>query len=254
MCPVHDSDVPDCFVRHCRDAMHPSWASALSTHDALITELATRLCQSEAQGVRVAPRPSNIFRALSQPIEFTSVLILGQDPYPTEGDAVGLSFSVSPTTPLPRSLTNIYKELVADVGGDYPTSGDLSEWSEQGVMLLNTVLSVEVGNANSHQRWGWQQVTQDVVRILNDRGLPLVAVLWGRSAQSLSSLLQQTPIVASAHPSPLSASRGFFGSRPFSAVNALLIEQGAQPIEWAKITSPAAMPDPQPSSYQAMLL
>ncbi len=161
------------------------------------------------------------------------VLIVGQDPYPTPGHAVGLSFSVAPNVrPIPRSLTNIYKELVADVGGDIPSSGDLTPWFDQGVMLLNRALTVAPGTPGSHRGRGWERVTERAITALAHRGGPLVAILWGRDAQNLAPLLREVPCIASAHPSPLSASRGFFGSRPFSRVNEVLHDQGAVPVDW----------------------
>jgi uracil-DNA glycosylase len=161
------------------------------------------------------------------------VLVVGQDPYPTPGHAVGLSFSVAhDVRPLPRSLVNIYTELVADVGCPTPASGDLTPWFEQGVMLLNRVLTVAPGAPASHRGRGWERVTEQAITALARRGGPLAAILWGRDAQGLKPVLGDVPWVESVHPSPLSASRGFFGSRPFSRVNDLLVRQGGEPVDW----------------------
>jgi uracil-DNA glycosylase len=161
------------------------------------------------------------------------VLVVGQDPYPTPGHAIGLSFAVQRgVRPLPRSLQNIFKELVADTGVAVPEHGDLTAWTRQGVLLLNRVLTVSPGKPGSHRGRGWEQVTEAAVRGLVARRAPLVAILWGRDAQNLRPLLGETPVVQSAHPSPMSADRGFFGSRPFSRTNALLADQGAGPVDW----------------------
>ena len=161
------------------------------------------------------------------------VLIVGQDPYPTPGHPIGLSFAVERSVrPLPRSLTNIYRELHDDLGVVPVEHGDLSAWQSQGVLLLNRVLTVRAGASGSHRGRGWEEVTEHAVRSLVERGGPLVAVLWGRQAQSLAPVLDGIPIVATAHPSPLSAHAGFFGSRPFSRVNELLDSQGSPGIDW----------------------
>jgi uracil-DNA glycosylase len=162
------------------------------------------------------------------------LLIVGQDPYPTPGHAIGLAFAVDRAVrPVPRSLQNIYRELHDDLGIAPPAHGDLSRWAESGVVLLNRVLTVRPGASGSHRRKGWEAVTEAAIRALVARGGPLVAILWGNDAASLRPLLGATPVIASAHPSPLSASRGFFGSRPFSRANKLLVEQGAEPIDWS---------------------
>jgi uracil-DNA glycosylase len=167
------------------------------------------------------------------PLEDVRVLIVGQDPYPTPGHPVGLSFSVAPDVrPVPRSLQNIYQELGTDLGLPPPANGDLSPWFERGVMLLNRVLTVCPGRPASHQGKGWETVTGQAISGLVARGGPLVAILWGRQAQSLAPMLGQVPRIESAHPSPLSARSGFFGSRPFSRANELLARQGATPIDW----------------------
>jgi uracil-DNA glycosylase len=161
------------------------------------------------------------------------VLVVGQDPYPTPGHAIGLSFAVDRAVrPLPRSLANIYREREDDLGIPVAEHGDLSAWSHQGVMLLNRVLTVRAGTSGSHRGRGWEDVTEHAVRSLVARGGPLVAVLWGRDAQSLTPLLDGVPVVASAHPSPLSAHAGFFGSRPFSRVNEFLVAQGDSGVDW----------------------
>jgi uracil-DNA glycosylase len=161
------------------------------------------------------------------------VLIVGQDPYPTPGHAVGLSFSVSPgTRPLPASLRNIFQEYQSDLGLPPPSNGDLSAWAERGVCLLNRSLTVVPGQPNAHQGKGWEPVTEQAIRALAQRGGPLVALLWGRNARTLRPLLGAVPALESAHPSPLSARNGFFGSRPFSRANALLAQQGAEPVDW----------------------
>lgn len=179
------------------------------------------------------PEGRRVLRAFERPIGDVRVLIVGQDPYPTPGHAVGLSFSVAPDVrPLPRSLVNIYSELQSDLGVPPPSTGDLSPWADAGVLLLNRVLTVRPGTPGSHQRKGWEEVTEAAIAALVARGGPLVAILWGRQAQSLRPLLGTTPVIASPHPSPLSASSGFFGSRPFSRANAELERLGAGPIDW----------------------
>lgn len=185
------------------------------------------------------PASHNILRAFTIPFDSIKVLIVGQDPYPTPGHPVGLSFCVAPNVhPLPKSLINIYKELVDDLGVPMPTNGDLTPWTERGVMLLNRCLTVGVGRPNSHQGKGWEEVTEAAIRALNARTdadgkpKPLVAILWGRNAQSLEPLLTNAFIIKSPHPSPLSASRGFFGSKPFSRANQALVTMGADPVDW----------------------
>ncbi len=255
------------------------WGEALAaadtggTLDATLAELASFLAAEEASGAQVLPAEELVFRAFARPLGAVRVLIVGQDPYPTPGHAVGLSFSTArDVRPLPRSLKNIYRELEDDLGaghapdagtGALPESsssswaedfwaesagspgapghpavgqhGDLSAWADAGVLLLNRVLTVRAGDAGSHRRKGWEQVTELAIRALVARGGPLVAILWGADARGLAPLLGDTPIVESAHPSPLSASRGFFGSRPFSRTNALLEAQGAAPIDWGAL-------------------
>jgi uracil-DNA glycosylase len=198
-----------------------------------LEEIGHRLDNEALTGVRLAPAREDIFRAFFRPLDSIRVVILGQDPYPTRGHAVGLSFSTSrEVRPLPRSLANIYAELRDDLGIEAAEHGDLSRWVDQGVMLLNTSLTVREGEAGSHRTWPWRNVTGAALRTLAERGGPLVAVLWGREAQWAASLLNNVHTIESAHPSPLSAHRGFFGSRPFSRTNASLIEQGGDAIDW----------------------
>jgi len=213
--------------------MDKDWADALAPGAPLVAELGERLRAETAAGRGYLPAGQNVLRAFSRPLAEVKVLIVGQDPYPTPGHPIGLSFAVDRTVrPLPRSLGNIYRELETDLGIPPAAHGDLSSWSDQGVMLLNRVLTVRPGTPASHRGWGWETVTALAIRALVARDAPLVAVLWGRDAEGLRPLLGDTPVIASAHPSPLSASRGFFGSRPFSRVNALLEEQGAAPVDW----------------------
>lgn len=215
-----------------RDQVAPDWADALTPVEPQLTSLAGFLEREVESGRDYLPAPDAVLRAFSTPLADVRVLIVGQDPYPTPGDAVGLSFAVAPGHPMPRSLGNIAKELRADTGDDLAT-GDLSAWQSQGVMLLNRVLTVEPGRPASHRGKGWEEVTDHAIRTLARRGGPLVAVLWGRHAQALAPLLGDVPRIESAHPSPLSAARGFFGSRPFSRANDSLKAQGAGPILWA---------------------
>lgn len=188
-----------------------------------------------AAGQRYLPAGENVLRAFTFPLDRVRVLIVGQDPYPTPGHAVGLSFSVAPDVrPLPRSLDNIFKEYATDLGHPAPSCGDLSPWSEQGVMMLNRVLTVRSGTPASHRGKGWEAVTECAIRALVARSTPMVAVLWGRDAQTLKPMLtgEHIATIESVHPSPLSASRGFFGSRPFSRANELLAGLGGEPIDW----------------------
>ncbi|RWR17525.1 uracil-DNA glycosylase [Microbacterium enclense] len=207
-----------------------SWVEPLTPVAEDIARIGERL---RSEGTAYLPAGDLVLRAFRTPVDAVRVLIVGQDPYPTPGHPIGLSFAVDPhVRPLPRSLSNIYRELSDDLGIAPAPHGDLSAWSEQGVMLLNRVLTVAPGTPASHRGWGWERVTEHAIRSLVARNAPLVAVLWGKDAAGLAPLLGDTAIVASAHPSPLSASRGFFGSRPFSRVNALLAEQGAAPVDW----------------------
>ena len=209
------------------------WAAALEpVHDA-ITAAGEFLRAEIAAGHSYLPAGPNILRAFREPMADVRVLVVGQDPYPTPGHPMGLSFSVeSHVRPLPPSLGNIFRELQDDLGIPPSPHGDLSAWATQGVLLLNRVLTVRAGMPASHRGRGWEKVTEQAIRALVERGGPLVAVLWGRDAQTLKPMLGDIPTIESAHPSPLSASRGFFGSRPFSQVNARLAELGADPIDW----------------------
>ena len=209
------------------------WAGALAPVAPDIAALGERLRAEVAEGRHYLPAGDRVLRAFQRPLDGVRVLIVGQDPYPTPGHPIGLSFAVDKhVRPIPRSLANIYQELESDLGIPRAAHGDLSAWSDQGVMLLNRVLTVAPGAPASHRGWGWEMVTEHAIRTLVERGGPLVAILWGRDAANLRPLLGTTPIIESPHPSPLSASRGFFGSRPFSRANALLIEQGASPVDW----------------------
>ncbi|MBS1896671.1 MAG: uracil-DNA glycosylase [Actinobacteria bacterium] len=213
--------------------LDPGWAEALDPVAPLVAELGDRLRAETAAGRGYLPAGANVLRAFSRPLADVKVLIVGQDPYPTPGHPIGLSFAVDrEVRPLPRSLGNIYRELERDLGIPPAAHGDLSSWSDQGVLLLNRVLTVRPGAPASHRGWGWEKVTELAIRGLVARDAPLVAVLWGRDAEGLRPMLGDTPVISSAHPSPLSASRGFFGSRPFSRANALLEEQGAAPVDW----------------------
>ncbi|GAA3869292.1 uracil-DNA glycosylase [Tessaracoccus defluvii] len=212
----------------------PDWALALAPVEHTIASLGDFLRAEGAEGRRYLPAGQNVLRAFTLPLADVRVLILGQDPYPTPGHPVGLSFSVAPDArPLPGSLRNIFQELQADLGIRPSPHGDLSAWFDQGVLLLNRVLTVRPGTPGSHRGKGWEEVTACAIEALARRGGPLVAILWGRDAQTARPLLGDVPVIASAHPSPLSARNGFFGSRPFSAANRLLTEQGSAPIDWA---------------------
>ncbi|WP_134739818.1 uracil-DNA glycosylase [Nocardioides sp. 503] len=218
--------------------MAPDWAEALAPVDDRIGRMGAFLREELAAGHDYLPAGDHVFRAFRRPLADVRVLVVGQDPYPTPGHPIGLSFAVDAhVRPVPRSLANIYRELGTDLDLATPEHGDLTAWSEQGVMLLNRVLTVRPGESASHRGRGWEEVTEcaiaALVRRVADGGPPLAAILWGRDAQSLKPLLGSVPWVESAHPSPLSASRGFFGSRPFSRVNRLLEERGGQPVDWS---------------------
>lgn len=211
----------------------PDWAEALAPVADRIAAMGDFLRAELAAGRDYLPAGTNVLRAFSRPLAEVKVLVVGQDPYPTRGHPVGLSFSVAPDVrPLPRSLVNIYTELEADLGIPPAASGDLSPWFEQGVLLLNRVLTVRPGSPGSHRGKGWEEVTERAIEALAARGGPLVAILWGRDAQSLSTRLAGIPQIASAHPSPMSAHSGFFGSRPFSRANAALLAQGGAAVDW----------------------
>jgi uracil-DNA glycosylase len=220
-------------VRPLEEIVETGWARALQPVAAEIRAMGEFLRAELAAGRSYLPAGENVLRAFSQPFEQVRVLIVGQDPYPTPGHPVGLSFSVAPDVqPVPRSLQNIYRELHDDLGVPIPANGDLTPWTKQGVLLLNRVLTVQPGKSGSHAGKGWERVTDQAVRALAARDQPLVAILWGRQAQSLEPLLSDAVCLKSVHPSPLSASGGFFGSRPFSRANALLVEHGGEAVDW----------------------
>ncbi|MEY3217997.1 MAG: hypothetical protein RLY96_460 [Actinomycetota bacterium] len=207
------------------EQLHPQWQAELASHKALIESI-----DSFISNRSVTPDYNLIFRALNQPIESTRVVIFGQDPYPTKGHAHGLAFSIdSSITNLPASLRNIYKELFADLGITR-THGDLSDWADQGVMLINRVLSTEIGKSLAHEKIGWQEITERVAQVLGERDV--IAVLWGSTALPLKQFFHEQSVITSVHPSPLSAYRGFFGSSPFSQVNAMLRSKGLKEINW----------------------
>lgn len=209
------------------------WATALSPVAPQIAAMGEFLRAELAAGRQYLPPGKQVLRAFTRPLADVRVLIVGQDPYPTPGHAVGLSFSVArETRPIPRSLANIFTEYVSDLELPLPSSGDLTPWSDQGVLLLNRVLTVAPGAAGSHRGKGWEEVTEQAIRALVERRHPMVAILWGRDARNLVPSLPGVACIQSAHPSPLSASGGFFGSRPFSGANTLLAAQGAAPIDW----------------------
>ncbi|RHW27151.1 uracil-DNA glycosylase [Nocardioides immobilis] len=217
--------------------MAPDWAEALAPVDDRVAALGGFLREEIAAGRSYLPAGDHIFRAFRRPLADVRVLIVGQDPYPTPGHPIGLCFAVDRgVQPIPASLRNIYQELGIDVGVTPPPHGDLTAWTEQGVMLLNRVLTVQPGRPASHRGKGWEHVTACAIAALvrrADAGAPIAAILWGNDAQSLKSHLGRIPYVESAHPSPLAAYRGFFGSRPFSRVNQLLVERGGEPVDWS---------------------
>jgi uracil-DNA glycosylase len=215
------------------DLVGPGWLEVLAPVEGRIAALGDLLRAEQAAGHGFLPAGERIFAALALPFEEVRVLLVGQDPYPTPGHPIGLAFAVAPhVRPLPGSLRNIFAEYAADLGHPPPASGDLTPWVEQGVLLLNRCLTVRPGAPASHRGRGWEEVTDAVIDALVARGGPLVAILWGRDARSLAPRLGRVPRIESPHPSPLSASRGFLGSRPFSRTNALLAEQDAPPIAW----------------------
>ncbi len=217
-----------------RSIIDPGWADALEPVAGRIAAMGDFLRAEVAAGRRYLPAGENVLRAFKQPFADVRVLIVGQDPYPTPGHAVGLSFSVAPgVRPLPPSLVNIFREYADDLGYPAPASGDLTPWTERGVLLLNRVLTVRPGQPGSHRGQGWEEVTEQAIRALAARaGPPLVAILWGRDARTLAPLLNDIDRIESAHPSPYSAGSGFFGSRPFSRANNLLQQHGGEPVDW----------------------
>lgn len=213
--------------------VHPSWRPVLEPVAEQIHRLGDFLREENESGNGYLPAGSDVLRAFTYPFDEVKVLIIGQDPYPTPGHAMGLSFSTAPgVRPLPRSLSNIFQELSSDLDIPAPDDGDLSAWSRQGVALLNRVLTVRPGKAASHRGKGWEAVTECAIRALAERDQPLVGILWGRDAQQTRRFMGETPCVESPHPSPLSAHRGFFGSRPFSRANEMLTARGAEPVDW----------------------
>ena len=214
-------------------AIDAGWAAALAPVRSQIDAMAEFLDAETRAGRSWLPEPQNVFRAFAEPFDAVRVLIVGQDPYPTPGHPIGLAFAAEAhVRPLPRSLANICRELHDDVGVT-AANGDLTPWSNQGVLLLNRVLTVQAGLAGSHRRRGWETVTEQAIRALVARDRPLVAILWGKDAGTLRPLLGDTPVIESAHPSPLSARRGFFGSKPFSRANEHLVRAGATPVDWS---------------------
>lgn len=213
--------------------VHESWIECLQEDETLLHDIGNRLRDEMKSGHAYAPTGEQIFRALQMPLDAVKVLILGQDPYPTPGHAVGLAFSVHPDLPvLPASLRNIFAELRTDIGCALPKSGDLSGWVQQGVLLLNRTLTVRVGEARSHYKLGWEQITLHAIQCLAAKNPNFVSILWGSDAQSVAQFLDSSRVIASVHPSPLSAHRGFFGSKPFSKANDMLLDAGLAPIDW----------------------
>jgi uracil-DNA glycosylase len=216
------------------ELVDPGWAAALEPVAGTVATLGDFLRGEVAAGHGYLPAGANVLRAFDYPFEAVRVLIVGQDPYPTPGHPIGLSFAVDRAVrPVPRSLQNIYRELNDDLGIPVPAHGDLTVWAEHGVLLLNRVLTVRPGAPGSHRGKGWEAVTETAIRALVARDKPLVAILWGKDAESVRPMLGSTPTISSAHPSPLSARRGFFGSKPFSRANAMLEELGADPVDWS---------------------
>ncbi|WP_244409104.1 uracil-DNA glycosylase [Stackebrandtia nassauensis] len=220
------------------EIVEKGWAKALAPVADKIAEMGDFLRAEVAAGRKYLPAGENVLRAFKQPFDEVKVLIVGQDPYPTPGHPIGLSFAVAPDVrPLPKSLVNIFNEYKSDLGFPLPTNGDLTPWTNEGVLLLNRALSVAPGAPASHRGKGWEEVTEQAIKALAQRGSPLVAILWGRDARNLRPMLGELPCIESPHPSPLSARSGFFGSRPFSRANELLTEQGAEPVNW-RLPSP----------------
>jgi uracil-DNA glycosylase len=220
-------------ARPLNEVVEAGWAEALEPVAEKVAEMGEFLRKEVAEGRQYLPSGANVLRAFQQPFDQVKVLIVGQDPYPTPGHPIGLSFSVAADVrPIPGSLRNIYKELTEDLGLPMPGNGDLTPWTEQGVLLLNRVLTVMPGKPASHRGKGWEEVTEQAIKALVARDKPMVAILWGRDARNLRPMLGSVPAIESAHPSPLSARSGFFGSRPFGRTNELLEQQGATPVEW----------------------
>lgn len=221
-------------ARPLNEIVEAGWAQALAPVADQIAAMGQFLRAEIAAGRRYLPHGANVLRAFTQPFADVRVLIVGQDPYPTPGHPIGLSFAVErDVRPIPRSLHNIYREVRSDLGVVPPEHGDLTAWTRHGVLLLNRCLTVAPGASAAHRGKGWEEVTDQAISALVARAAPLVAILWGRDAQTLRPMLGATPVIESAHPSPMSADRGFFGSKPFSRANALLVEQGAEPVDWS---------------------
>ncbi|MFE6055345.1 uracil-DNA glycosylase [Kitasatospora sp. NPDC056446] len=219
--------------RPLNEIVEPGWAAALEPVTGRVAAMGDFLRAELAAGRTYLPSGPNVLRAFQQPFADVRVLIVGQDPYPTPGHAVGLSFSVAPEVrPIPASLINIYREYGTDLGLPEPSNGDLTPWTRQGVLLLNRALTTAPRKPAAHRGKGWEEVTEQAIRALVARGGPMVAILWGADARRLRPVLGDIPAIESAHPSPMSADRGFFGSRPFSRANELLVRQGAQPVDW----------------------
>ncbi|MEC4021075.1 uracil-DNA glycosylase [Streptomyces sp. H27-D2] len=220
-------------ARPLNEIVEAGWAKALEPVAGQVAAMGDFLRAEIAAGRTYLPAGAHVLRAFQQPFDEVRVLIVGQDPYPTPGHAVGLSFSVAPEVrPLPGSLLNIFQELRSDLGLSPPSNGDLTPWTRQGVLLLNKALTTAPRKPAAHRGKGWEEVTEQAIRALAARNRPLVSVLWGRDARNLRPLLGDYPAVESSHPSPMSADRGFFGSRPFSRVNDLLARQSAPPVDW----------------------
>ncbi len=224
-------------ARPLQELVEDGWARALTPVAGRVAEMGEFLRAELAAGRRYLPAGPNVLRAFTLPFDQVRVLVVGQDPYPTPGHAVGLSFSVAPEVrPLPRSLENIFAEYRTDLGYPLPSNGDLTPWAQRGVLLLNRVLTVQPRSPASHRGKGWEVVTECAIRALAARPQPMVAILWGRDAATLKPMLAEgngrIATIESVHPSPLSARGGFFGSRPFSRANALLSQLGAEPIDW----------------------
>ena len=221
------------MAKDLNEIMDAGWARALEPVAPQIAAMGDFLRREVAEGRTYLPAGEHVLRAFQQPFDDVRVLIVGQDPYPTPGNPVGLSFSVAPGVRPPASLKNIYKEMQDDLGLEIPSTGDLTPWTKQGVLLLNRVLTVQPGAPASHKGKGWEAITEQAIRALAERGGPLVAILWGRQARDLRPLMPGVPCVESAHPSPMSARNGFFGSKPFSRTNEMLKDQGADPVDWS---------------------
>ncbi|MDZ5078928.1 uracil-DNA glycosylase [Nesterenkonia sp. HG001] len=216
--------------------LEPGWRRALAPQQEQFARLQEELTRRRDAGEHILPAPASVLRAFRQPFDQVKVLVLGQDPYPTPGHPIGMSFAVAPDVrPLPRSLQNIFRELHEDLGIGPAPHGDLSAWSAQGVLMLNRVLTVTAGSPGSHRGIGWEEITEAAIRALAARGTPLVSILWGADARRMQPLCEagdHTAVITSPHPSPLSAHRGFFGSQPFSRTNEALQRLGAAPVDW----------------------